>query len=267
MTRLNPRGAVLPGLSTEALRVEAAAALGWQAPQQAWLGGWLLRAADGFTGRANSALPLGDPGLPVPEAVHRVERWYAARDRPAMIVVPHPLAGPAGDPLTEFLDRQGWSVRSGASVVMTAPTDRVARTAADRRITLAGEPDADWFALYRYRGAEPPPIAARLLLSAPWQRFASLRIDGATVAVARIAVADGWAGVTAMEVRRDQRRRGLGTAILTALAEAARHQGADRMYLQVEIDNTAALALYRRCGFAESHGYRYRIAPPARVPD
>ena len=42
--------------------LEGAAALHWQAPETERLGDWLLRAAEGFTGRANSALPVGDPG-------------------------------------------------------------------------------------------------------------------------------------------------------------------------------------------------------------
>ena len=50
-------------------RTPSTAALHWQAPEQERLGDWLLRAAEGFTGRANSALPLGDPGSPLPEAV------------------------------------------------------------------------------------------------------------------------------------------------------------------------------------------------------
>ena len=53
--------------------LERAAALHWQAPETEPLGEWRLRAAAGFTGRANSALPVGDPGLPLPEAVAAVE--------------------------------------------------------------------------------------------------------------------------------------------------------------------------------------------------
>jgi N-acetylglutamate synthase len=64
--------------------LEAVAAKGWRAPEETRLGGWLLRAARGFTGRANSALAAGDPGMPLTEAVTEVCRWYAARDLPAM---------------------------------------------------------------------------------------------------------------------------------------------------------------------------------------
>ena len=41
--------------------LERAAALHWQARETEPLGEWRLRAAAGFTGRANSALPVGDP--------------------------------------------------------------------------------------------------------------------------------------------------------------------------------------------------------------
>ena len=47
------------------LELERVAAAHWRGTEEEWLGEWLLRAADGFTGRANSALPLGDPGLPL----------------------------------------------------------------------------------------------------------------------------------------------------------------------------------------------------------
>jgi GNAT superfamily N-acetyltransferase len=46
-----------------ASEIELAAARHWQAPEEGYLGEWLLRAGAGFTGRANSALPLGDPGV------------------------------------------------------------------------------------------------------------------------------------------------------------------------------------------------------------
>ena len=60
--------------------LELLAARGWRGAEEGALGDWLLRAGGGFTGRANSALVVGDPGLPLPEAVDAVTRWYADRD-------------------------------------------------------------------------------------------------------------------------------------------------------------------------------------------
>ena len=97
--------------------LERAAALHWQAPETEPLGEWLLRAAAGFTGRANSALPAGDPGLPLPEAVTAVEDWYRRRDLRPMIVVPQ---GAAPEPLENLLAERSWVPRPGPAFVMTA---------------------------------------------------------------------------------------------------------------------------------------------------
>jgi N-acetylglutamate synthase len=243
--------------------LEEAAAGGWRAPEEARLGGWLLRAAGGFTGRANSALAAGDPGVPLADAIAEVGRWYTARGLPAMVAVPFPTGDPQASPVDGFLAGRGWPVRSGAATVMTAAPHAVAdeTAAAAVRVDLDAEPDEQWLALYRYRGRPPPPIARRLLLSAPWQRFASAREAGRTIAVGRVAVAGGWAGLTAVEVDPARRRRGLGRAITGALAAAAVQRGAAGIYLQVENDNAAARALYRQAGFADHHGYHYRVAP------
>ncbi len=72
--------------------LERMAAAHWRGTEEEWLGDWLLRAAEGFTGRANSALPLGDPGLPLDEALAAVTQWYRARGLPPMIVGAHVAA-------------------------------------------------------------------------------------------------------------------------------------------------------------------------------
>src|SRR3712207_1843347 len=60
--------------------LELLATRGWRGGDEAPLGDWLLRAGGGFTGRANSALVVGDPGMPLPDAVDAVPRWYTDRD-------------------------------------------------------------------------------------------------------------------------------------------------------------------------------------------
>jgi N-acetylglutamate synthase len=83
------------------------------------------------------------------------------------------------------------------------------------------------------------------------------------VAIGRVAAAGDWAGLTAVEVDPRLRRRGLGRAITGALACAAAARGVTGLYLQVEDDNAAARSLYAAMGFADHHGYHYRVAPAA----
>jgi len=263
--------------------LETVAAGGWRAPEEAHLGGWLLRAADGFTGRANSALAVGDPGMPLAAAIDEVCQWYRARGLPAMIAVPFPLGQAQRTGIDRFLAEQGWLVRSGPATVMTAAPDAVAQQATTATVTTAApaapgavagqaatalvhvdvavEPDDGWLALYRYRGQRPPPISRRLLMSAPWQVFASVREAGRVLAIGRMAAAGDWAGFTAFEVHPAGRRRGLASGIIAALAALARDRGTSGLYLQVENDNAPALSLYNHAGFTGHHGYHYRVAP------
>jgi ribosomal protein S18 acetylase RimI-like enzyme len=247
------------------LDLEEAAARGWRAPEMAVLGRWWLRAAEGFTGRANSALAIGDPGMPLAAAISEVRRWYRARGLPAMVAVPFPVGRPQDSAVDQVLgDELGWPLRSAVVTVMTGAPEAVAGTSAGAAmpVDVDAEPDQGWLALYRFRGQEPPPISRRLLMSAPWQAFASVREAGHTLAIGRVAAAGDWAGLTAVEVDPRHRRRGLGRAITRALAAAAAGRGVTGLYLQVEDDNPAAHRLYDGMGFADHHAYHYRVAPP-----
>jgi ribosomal protein S18 acetylase RimI-like enzyme len=245
--------------------LELVASAGWRAPDADRLGDWLLRAAGGFTGRANSALAVGDPGLPLTAAIGRVLDWYCERRLPAMIAVPFPVQRPDESTLDRMLADAGWTPRPGTATVMTAlaeeVADRAGRSAA--AVDIDAEPDEAWLARYHYRGQALPPVALQLLKSAPWQAFGSVRTDGQTIAIGRVAASGDWAGLTAVEVDPARRRQGLATTVTAALASAATAHGARQIYLQVEDGNAAARALYHRLGFTDHHGYHYRRAPAA----
>nr|WP_308286602.1 GNAT family N-acetyltransferase [Streptomyces griseorubiginosus] len=72
-----------PAASYEELAHVASRA--WRPVESERLGGWELRAAGGFTRRANSVLALGDPGIPLDEALDVVRRWYGDRGLPAYV--------------------------------------------------------------------------------------------------------------------------------------------------------------------------------------
>lgn len=250
--------------------LERAAARHWRGTEEDWLGGWLLRAAEGFTGRANSALPLGDPGLPFDDALAAVTRWYRARGLPAMIVVPLPLNGDSpAHQLDNQLSERSWATRPRPAFVMVASLAAVppaGELPAGAEFRVDAEPDREWLDFYAQRRHQPP-VLRRLLMSAPSQAFTSIRMraTGELLAIGRLSVADGWAGITAVEVSPARRRAGLGTALTRGICAEAASRGAVQVFLQVETGNTPATTLYERCGFRYSHRYHYRVAPDRRL--
>jgi ribosomal-protein-alanine N-acetyltransferase len=89
-----------------------------------------------------------------------------------------------------------------------------------------------------------------------------LVIDGADgpdgFLIAREAA--GEAEIITVAVDPARRGRGLGLELVEAAARAAKAAGAESLFLEVAVDNDAALALYRRAGF-QAAGRRPRYYP------
>ncbi|MFD8204394.1 GNAT family N-acetyltransferase, partial [Streptomyces sp. NPDC059701] len=79
--------------------------------------------------------------------------------------------------------------------------------------------------------------------------------------IGRCVVDGRWASFAAVEVDPGQRRRGLATAVMAALARRALDEGASAAWLQVEADNAGARALYAGTGFSAHHAYHHYRAP------
>ncbi len=245
----------------------AVTARAWQPVESEPLGDWRLRAAGGFTRRANSALPLGDPGLPLGEAFGRVERWYEERGLPPYIQTATGAEG-AQEALCAELEGHGWrrEVTAEVRIAALAPVGDLDVDVSAVRLSRA--PDEAWLARYQ-RFSTPGPEVLRVLGSGPSVWFATVVGDEggglgegeglgeAPAAIGRCVVDGRWAGFMAVEVAPGHRRRGLATTVMAALARRALDEGASAAWLQVEEDNEGARALYDGMGFAAHHRYHH----------
>ncbi|MFF7392292.1 GNAT family N-acetyltransferase [Streptomyces scabiei] len=234
------------------------AARAWQPVERERLGDWELRAASGFTRRANSVLPLGDPGLPLDDALTAVRGWYAARGLPAFIQLATGAEGTQELLCAEVADR-GW-VREVSAELWIGSLASVA----DREwagVELSRTADEAWLGRYQRKGLGE--VALKVLGSGPSVWFATVPgEEGAGPAAIGRCVVDGrWAGFAAVEVDPAQRRRGLATTVMAALAQRALDEGASAGWLQVETDNAGARALYGGMGFAAHHAYHHYREP------
>ncbi|MFI9600731.1 GNAT family N-acetyltransferase [Streptomyces sp. NPDC052043] len=235
-----------------------AAARAWRPVESERLGEWELRAAAGFTRRANSVLPLGDPGLPLDAALAAVRRWYGERGLPAYVQTATGAEG-TQELLCAELERRGW-VREVSAELWIGALAPVADRAEGSGVVLSRTADEAWLARYQRKGVSE--VALKVLGSGPSVWFATVPGEGGVPAAIGRCVVDGrWASFSAVEVDPALRRRGLATTVLAALARQALDEGASAAWLQVETDNAAARALYAGAGFTAHHAYHHYRGP------
>jgi ribosomal protein S18 acetylase RimI-like enzyme len=222
----------------------------WPAAHPGRLGDWIVNTDRGFSGRLNACWPLGDPGLPLVEAVDAVEARYAAAGLPSLF---KPVDG-LSPALEVELARRGYAPRT-ETLMMTGPL-----RGEGGRAEVTADPDHRFEAVFNGAQGDPEDAAERMgaFRRIPTPRgFAVVAIDGAPVAIGGTAIEGDWAGVFGMRTLAAHRRKGLARDILQALFATARAAGASRGYLQVEADNVPAIALYAGFGFREAYRYRY----------
>jgi ribosomal protein S18 acetylase RimI-like enzyme len=246
----------------------ATAAAGWGYAESTHVDGWHLRAAEGFTHRANSAWPIGPLERPLPEAVAAVRDWYAERGLPALISVA------VGSELDLALVELGYERADAFSLRQTARVAQVLDTLLSVapigvKETFSEEPTEDWLSLYR--SGTVPPVARQVVGSGDHLRFATVYDSdtGAPVGIGRAALipaANGdeqgdsrWVGISAIETAPSARRRGLAKLVMDALLEWADEQGATDAFLEVTPTNEPAVGLYTALGFTTHHEYHCRV--------
>ncbi|MFE3324888.1 GNAT family N-acetyltransferase [Streptomyces sp. NPDC059176] len=252
-----------PAASFEELARVAARA--WQPVESEPLGDWVLRASSGFTRRANSVLAVGDPGMPLDEALARIRSWYAQRGLPAYVQTATGAEG-TQEVLCAELERRGWE-REVSAELRIGGLAAVADLDADvAQVHLGRSVDEAWLGRYRRSGV-PGPHVVEVLSSGPSVWFATVPAEsgasddpggpGIPAAIGRCVVDGRWAGFMAVEVGPAHRRQGLATAVMTALARRALEEGASAAWLQVESGNGGARTLYEGMGFAPHHLYHH----------
>lgn len=233
--------------------LEDISARAWPALHQMRLGGWRLNASTGHTGRANTCWAIEAPDRTLDLALAEVERWYAAHGLPPKFKTvdgaPHP------DGIEDFLRERGFSPNTETRV-MTGPVG-----GANDGVLLEAEPGEVFEGLLfetLYRDiADAQERLATLRRIAQPVRFARIEAEGRAIAVGAVAVDGDWAGVSVMRTSPEHRRQGLAGRIISALLGFAAEQGATRSYLQVEVKNETAVALYGKLGFTTAYRYRY----------
>lgn len=241
-------------LSTTPPDLQRFAVHGWVAERES-LGAWVLRSAGGFTARANSCLTAGDPGMPFDEATHAVVR-HADRHAIAPMV-----QAVDGSPEQQAFRDRGWVDTHAPTAIMTARLiDAVGANPQHRpQVTVTEELTDLWLDSYLLtRPTEvDTAIVRRMLTGIGPQAYAIISENDQPVAIGKAHVVGDWTGFAALWTAPGARGQGNMSMITDALGAWAASRGARSAYVQVELSNEIALAVYAHRSFTEHHTYGY----------
>jgi GNAT superfamily N-acetyltransferase len=255
-----------PGLPVELLsRIEDAGLNASAPPQQRWVDGWLARFSPGKAQRARCVNALAPGRLALPEKLAECQALYRAA-RLRLIFRITPFSQPPG--LDDWLSRRGYQRFDDTRVLVCPALAHHHSEAAPEgmRFENAGC-EAYAHIVGEFRGTALPgrqAHAERLRHSpVPYHGLLLRAGDGEVLACGQVAIESDLAGLYDVFTAPAARGRGLARRLCARLLSQAQEQGARTAYLQVDADNLAALAVYRRLGFIDGYGYHYRALPVA----
>ena len=235
-------------LSQRIIELEKLSDLTWPAQEIVDYGKWRLRISDGFSMRANSVLPIGEPPIDLASAVDEITNIYRENKLKPTFSIPLPIF----DELDRYLEQNGWNIKIDANFLIRDIGAIEASSDPQFFIEILDYPSKEWLEINSDQPLE------KIMRRYP-ARYGAIKIGEQVIAVGRIATFGSWSIVTRLFVNPSFRGKGVAKILMNNLLSAAVSDGATKVSLQVDNENGAALALYQSMGFTIHHKFVYRI--------
>lgn len=240
-------------------RVEDAGLNASAPPQQRWVDGWLVRFCAGKAKRARCINAVADGRLSVAARLAQCEQLYAEMRLPLVVRIT-PFTRPAH--LDDTLAEMGLRTIDDTRVMVLDRLDDIAAPEwpAGWSIHNIGlDPFAQRVGVLRGSPLSQRQAHAERLLHSPVPFTAfELREQGEVLACGQYAMEGDLVGLYDVFTAPALRGRGCARRLCQHLLVHARSRGARHAYLQVEVGNLPARAVYHQLGFADGYAYHYR---------
>jgi N-acetylglutamate synthase len=226
----------------------------WPAPSTLVMDGWVIRFANGYSGRANSASALIPHTSLAHDLIQRIEELYREAG-----LVPTFRISPLAESNSEILLAQrGYYLKNEVSTMLLDLGSFNSRI--DPRVIITATPTLDWLKGVSIRQEASKrsedhleAIVGKIRLP---KVFATLSVSEKSIGFGMSAIDRGWAELGSIMLDRGERGKGLGRAVVASLLSWAKEKGASSAFLQVDVTNHVAINLYESLGFKEIYRYR-----------
>ncbi|MDD9894324.1 MAG: GNAT family N-acetyltransferase [Gammaproteobacteria bacterium] len=246
-------------------QIESATRTAWPALEEVELEGGMLRYASGAGRRSNTLVPNVEmPSCPQ-KLLRAAEVYYRSKGQPAVVKV---LTGANEQPcfsnLDSLLAQEQYQKESPTAVLALRLRNYFSMESPLLENNLEISAKEDWVRAWsELRELDPKnkSVHCQLVAKMTGEAYCLILKDALGKACATgMAVANqGVLGIFGIATAKEYQGLGLATELLSGLLNYGIDRGSEFAYLQVEKDNSPALALYRKFGFEQLYSYWYRV--------
>ena len=236
----------------------------WPAEQYFFLNGWILRFTKGVTYRANSVIPVNYNGnkTSIESDVERVEAAYKSYNLPTIFTM-HEYFEPKK--LDEKLRERGYIKQDPTNALLMEVNDLDLREINNEINYELFNDRVDGFcsllAKFTKRDEYQQEIIKEITSRINVQNkcFVIAKLEGKPIGTLMgVLNPQGFVYIADVLVVPEFRRQKIATSMLkTVIKEWAIPNGAKNIWLQVELENTIAMSLYRNLGMHKVYSYYY----------
>ncbi len=243
-------------------KLELIAFAAWPSLEHQRIAGWIARASNGVTRRANSAFTLNGSSCDyLSDAIKKVIDFYQVRNLIPRFQMTHESVP---NHLDAKLAELGFTIELEVSI-QTTNIETISSIEPNFEVIIDTQPSSPWLNCY-VKGnqftKESLNTRSRIIRQIqPQKAFAAVTIDKNVFGIGLGVIEKKWLGLFSLTVLPKFRRLGIATAINHALAVWAKNLGAEKVYLQVWTKNESAMNLYQKISFKEAYRYWYRWLP------
>jgi ribosomal protein S18 acetylase RimI-like enzyme len=230
---------------------------GWPALMTVVYDGWVIRLSNGYSNRSNSINPIYPSKINMDEKINYCDELFGRHNLPAAYKL---LSCEEHMALEHKLEALHYRKINETSV-QTREISGISRKN-HKGIIIGEDFDESWINSvieFNKVGTQDIPVFKKILGNIAREKIVVAKKDGNGIAGCGYGIiGGGYVGVFDIVVEESQRGKGYGREIVETILSEAGKQGAEKSYLQVMLNNPAALHLYEKLGYKESYKYWYR---------